>query len=206
RSEAALGGGGITVDGVQVADTEVLRTVGGPAQVVENTGEAPLDLTLTTFGVPEVPRPAGGTSYAIERAFFTLEGEPFDPTRMAVGDRFVTVLRVQPFSDQGGRLMVDDPLPAGVEIDNPALLGSGDIAGVDWLRTVRPEAAEYRSDRFLAAVDWRPGTGSTKGFDLAYVARAVSPGAFHAPAARVEDMYRPARRAWTDTGRITITP
>ncbi|MGR3466817.1 MAG: MG2 domain-containing protein, partial [Shimia sp.] len=46
RSEAALGGGGITVDGVQVADTEVLRTVGGPAQVVENTGEAPLDLTL----------------------------------------------------------------------------------------------------------------------------------------------------------------
>ena len=39
---------------------------------------------------------------------------------------------------------------------------------------------------------------------LAYVARAVTPGVYHQPAASVEDMYRPRYRARTDTGRVTI--
>jgi len=96
--------------------------------------------------------------------------------------------------------MVNDSLLAGFEIDNPILLSGGDIKGMDWLRPVRGETAEFRSDRFLAAVDWR----SDKPFQLAYIVRAVSPGNFHHPAASVEDMYRPQYRARTDTGRAVI--
>ena len=60
--------------------------------------------------------------------------------------------------------------------------------------------AEYRQDRFLAAVDRM----DNQPFRLAYVVRAVSPGVFHHPAPSVEDMYRPDFRAVGDTGRVTV--
>ena len=96
--------------------------------------------------------------------------------------------------------MVNDPLPAGFEIDNPNLLSSGDVRGLDWLQPTYAEFSEFRSDRFLAAVDWR----SDKPFRLAYVVRAVSPGEYHHPAASVEDMYRPQFRANTSASRLTV--
>ena len=61
---------------------------------------------------------------------------------------------------------------------------------------------EFRSDRFVAAMDLAPA-GSTR-FQFAYVVRAVSPGTFAHPAALVEDMYRPERRARTDSGRVQV--
>ena len=61
---------------------------------------------------------------------------------------------------------------------------------------------EFRSDRFVAAVD-RSANDSTE-FQLAYVVRAVSPGSFAHPAAQVEDMYRPEYRARTGAGHVKI--
>jgi uncharacterized protein YfaS (alpha-2-macroglobulin family) len=97
--------------------------------------------------------------------------------------------------------MVDDPLPAGFEIDNPNLLRAGDIGALDWLDLdVATNATEFRQNRFLAAVDWR----SSHSFRLAYIVRAISPGTFHHPAASVEDMYRPQFRARSETGTLRI--
>jgi uncharacterized protein YfaS (alpha-2-macroglobulin family) len=74
---------------------------------------------------------------------------------------------------------------------------------LDWLDAVTEvQMAEFRQDRFLAAVDRRDG----ESFRLAYVLRAVTPGSFHHPAASVEDMYRPAFRAHTASGRVTVSP
>jgi uncharacterized protein YfaS (alpha-2-macroglobulin family) len=98
--------------------------------------------------------------------------------------------------------MVNDPLPAGLEIDNPNLLRSGDLRALDWLDPSSTENAEFRSDRFLAAVD----QSGDRRIQLAYILRAVSPGEFHHPAALVEDMYRPDYRATTASGRVTIQP
>ncbi|UWQ58183.1 alpha-2-macroglobulin family protein [Leisingera caerulea] len=158
------------------------------------------DITLTTLGVPEVPPAAGGFGYTIERSYFTLEGQPLDAGSVQAGARFVAVLRVKPHEKTGARLMINDPLPAGFEIDNPNLLRSGDLRDLDWLNPAEAEHAEFRSDRFLAAVNVRDATPVT----LAYVVRAVTPGAFHHPAASVEDMYRPAYRARTGTGRVVV--
>ncbi len=187
---------GVAVDGPFVRLLEDRMTEG---LAITTTLEA-TDLTLTTIGVPVIAPPAGGTGYAIRREHFTLDGERLDASALRVGQRFVTVLTVDPASDLGARLMVDDPLPAGVEIDNPSLLRSGDVRALDWLTLSEARHAEFRSDRFLAVVDLRGRDRVT----LAYVARAVSPGAYHHPAASVEDMYRPTQRARTDTGRVTI--
>lgn len=194
---------GLRVDGAPVSGPFVKVLHGDtPVQGIEITAasDRATDLTLTTMGVPETPPEAGGTGYSIERQFLSMEGEPIDPDQMAIGDRFVTVLKVTPFEDTGARLIVDDPLPAGVEIDNPNLLRAGDVGALDWLDLSEADHAEFRSDRFIAAVDMRDGETVT----LAYIARAVSPGAFHHPAASVEDMYRPSYRARTDTGRVTV--
>ncbi len=158
------------------------------------------DITMTVTGIPDVPLAAGGTGYAIERVYFSMEGEPLDQSALSVGTRFVTVLTVTPFEDGGARLMIDDPLAAGIEIDNPNLLRSGDVRSLDWLDLSEARHTEFRSDRFLAAVDLQ----DRKPVTLAYVARAVTPGAFHHPAASVEDMYRPQNRAHTNTGRVVV--
>ena len=98
--------------------------------------------------------------------------------------------------------MINDPLPAGFEIDNPNLLRGGDIRALDWLDlNAEAQTTEFRQDRFLAAVDWR----SDDPFRLAYIVRATSPGEFHHPAASVEDMYRPQFRARSGIGRVIVT-
>ncbi|MFZ5964373.1 alpha-2-macroglobulin family protein [Thalassococcus sp. BH17M4-6] len=194
---------GLSVDGAPVSGPFVRRLAGDALipQAITNTSSSPADITLTTLGVPEVPAPPGGYGYAIKREYFTMEGDPVSDT-IRQGDRLVTVLTVRPAEETGARLMIDDPLPAGFEIDNPNLLRAGDIRALDWLRTADADYSEFRSDRFLTAVDWR----GTEPLRLAYVVRAVSPGTFHHPAALVEDMYRPQYRARTDTSRITIQP
>lgn len=170
---------------------------------VHNGGAEAAELTLTTFGVPLVPEPAGGNGYTIERRYFTMEGQSVHVNEVAQGTRLVTVLSVTPWDHSEGRLMVSDPLPAGFEIDNPHLLRAGDVKALDWLElTVTPQNTEFRQDRFLAAVDW----SSDKPFRLAYVVRAITPGVFHHAAPLVEDMYRPTYRAHGDTAQVRITP
>ncbi|SLN20284.1 hypothetical protein PEL8287_00838 [Roseovarius litorisediminis] len=168
---------------------------------VRNTGDRDTDITLTTTGVPAVPADPGGYGFGITRSYYDLEGNPVTLGNIISGTRLVTVLRVTPFEKGAARLMINDPLPAGLEIDNPNLLRSGDIRALDWLEPPEVRHSEFRTDRFLAAVDWH----SEKPFQLAYIVRAVASGHYHHPAATVEDMYRPTYRANGATGRMQVT-
>lgn len=196
--------GDITIDGV-AARAPLVRvlTHGNKPVSVRNNSDAPSVVTVTAYGVPDVPEPSGGSGYRIERAYFTLQGMPVDPQVLSVGTRLVTVLTVWPIADGQARLMIDDPIPAGFEIENANLLRGGDVSGLDWLtKDIHPEMTQARDDRFLAAIDWR----ATDPFSIAYIVRAVSPGSYHHPAAQVEDMYRASYRAQTAAGRIKIIP
>jgi uncharacterized protein YfaS (alpha-2-macroglobulin family) len=104
---------------------------------------------------------------------------------------------------RAARLVVDDPLPAGFEIDNPNLIRAGDVAALGAIRVPETVAhTEFRSDRFVAALN--RGAGDPTSFQLAYIVRAVSPGHFLHPAATVMDMYRPDQRARTATGAVDV--
>ena len=195
---------GLRVDG-EPPEGPIVRTI-RPGEVshrpitVENAGPA-TEIVLTTAGVPTEPGPAGGNGYRIERSYYSPEGEQVGTERVAQNARLVAVLTVETEQDLAGRLIVDDPLPAGFEIDNPHLLRAGAIDAFPWLTpSDEVRTAEFRTDRFLAAVD-HDGKGT---FHLAYIVRAVSPGHYRHPAAIVEDMYRPEHRAWTKTGRVEV--
>ncbi|CUH64643.1 hypothetical protein TG4357_01410 [Thalassovita gelatinovora] len=174
--------------------------IGAQPMAIRNVSGAATPITLTTTGVPEGEVEAAGYGYRIDRFYYNMEGQQIMPDQVATGSRLVTVVKVTAFEDGGARLMVNDPLPAGFEIDNPNLLRQGDIRALDWLDPAWAEYSEFRADRFLAAVDLRKGGN----FELAYIVRAISPGEFHHPAATVEDMYRPQYRANTASGRVRI--
>lgn len=165
--------------------------------------ERPAQAMVNVSGIPATPEPAGGDGYQIERAYYDLDGRRVDPAALTQGERLIAVITVTADTPRQARLLIDDPLPAGFEIENPRLLKSGEITAIPWLGLQEVAThTEFRADRFIAAVD-RDARAPTQ-LQLAYRVRAVSPGVFSHPAATVEDMYRPQRRAWTGTGRVEV--
>ncbi|SFR35849.1 alpha-2-macroglobulin family protein [Litoreibacter janthinus] len=198
RQGAGLSLNGEAVDGplVKVLDEDAQEAVR-----ISNSTADDTTVTLTAIGVSEDPVAAGGNGYRISRDYYDLDGNPVDASLVTSGTRLVAVLTVTPLATGEARLMVNDPLPAGFEIDNPNLLRSGDVKSLPWLNTdANVRNTEFRDDRFLAAVDHY----GTKEFQLAYILRAVAAGDYHHPAASVEDMYRPFYRARTDQGRVQV--
>ena len=192
---------GITLDGAAVSGPMVRVLEGGGAPVVVRNDGPDTVLTVTTFGQPLEPVAAGGNGYAITRSYYTLQGEPANLDGAKVGDRVVVVLEVTPFGRGEARLMVEDPLPAGFEIDNPNLISGGAVTDLSFLDLAGEVAhAEFRQDRFMAALD-RMDNAS---FRLGYILRAVSPGTYHQPAASVQDMYRPDLNAQSDPATVTV--
>jgi len=193
---------GEKIDGVLYRGFRATDISAAPVVII-NEGEQAADAVTTVRGIPVTPPPAGGNGYSIERAFYDLEGRRIDPSRVAQGDRLVVVVTVTADERRAARLILTDPLPAGFEIDNPNLVRSGDVSSIPWLGLVDSAAHKaFLADRFAAAVDRSAGDGGQ--FQLAYVVRAVSPGVFSHPAATVEDMYRPMRRAWTGQSTIEV--
>ena len=171
---------------------------------VTNSGKGSVQAVVSVSGAPVTPEPPAESGFKIERNYFTLDGQPADPTQAKQNERFVVVLKVTEPQPQFGRVIVADYLPAGFEIDNPHLVSSGDTGKLPWITdAAEPVNTEFRDDRFTAAFD--RAKDSPPVFTVAYVVRAVSPGTYVLPQAYVEDMYRPDRFGRTATGKIEIT-
>jgi uncharacterized protein YfaS (alpha-2-macroglobulin family) len=170
---------------------------------ITNTGDAPVQAVVSVSGSPITPEPAASNGFKIERNYFTLDGKPVDISKARQNDRFAVVLKVTEAKPEFGHIMVSDYLPAGLEIDNPHLVSSGDTGTLDWIEDgEEPENTEFRDDRFTAAID--RATDSKAVFTVAYVVRAVTPGKYVLPQAYVEDMYNPSRYGRTGTGTVEV--
>jgi uncharacterized protein YfaS (alpha-2-macroglobulin family) len=170
--------------------------------VIANKSNEPLEAVLTTIAAPIDPLPAGGDGFAIERTYYTMDGEEANITEAAQNERYVVVLTVTEKNAWPSRVLVSDLLPAGFQIDNPSIVGSAELTNFDWLGDTEAAHLEFRDDRFIAAFN-RDGS-SDREFRFAYVVRAVTPGDYAHPAASVEDMYRPQFSARTATGRMEV--
>jgi uncharacterized protein YfaS (alpha-2-macroglobulin family) len=197
---------------------------------VANQGSTPVDAVITVMGAALTPEPAVAKGFTITRSYYTLDGKPVDLASASGGsasikqnERLIAVVKIDA-DEAGGRILLVDHLPAGFEIENPHLVASGDVKALPWLKTsVAPEHTEFRDDRFVAAFNFSnaqvqtnadPGSspdstpqakGPATSTTVAYMVRAVTPGAYVHPAATVEDMYRPDRYARTAAGKLTVT-
>ena len=172
-----------------------------PLTIANHTGE-PVSAMLTTVAAPADPLPAGGDGFAIERTYYTLDGEEANITEATQNERYVVVLKVTEHNSWPSRIIITDLLPAGFEIDNPSLVDSAKLSNFDWLGETEAAHTEFRYDRFVAA--FNRSEGDNREVTLAYVVRAVTPGTYDLPAAQVEDMYRPQYSARTATGRMQV--
>lgn len=165
---------------------------------VEPEGAGPLYATVDTVGVPVKFEVTTSESLTIKREWFRTDGTAYDGKALHEGEALLVRLTL----DAAERIrdgLVTDLLPGGLEAENlnladPAQWQEVQIEGSslgDSLTSNDARYAEYRDDRFVAAVDLYPG--STK--RLYYLVRAVSPGTFVVPPPLLEDMYRPELRA-----------
>jgi uncharacterized protein YfaS (alpha-2-macroglobulin family) len=169
---------------------------------IVNNGKDALEAVVTASAIPAQPLPAGGDGIAIERTYFRLDGSEANVSEVKQNERFVAVLKVTQLNDWGSRIVVNDLLPAGFQIDNPGLVSSATLGNFAWLAPTEAGHLEFRDDRFIAAFNREQG--ATSGFTVAYVVRAVTPGTYAHPAATVEDMYRPQFSARTASGLMAV--
>ncbi len=169
---------------------------------VINRSNENLEGVITVTGVPSKALPSGGDGFEIKREFYTLDGKQIDPSTVAQNERFVVVLTITEQNNWPSRIVVNDLLPAGFEIDNPRLVSSAELGNFDWLERTTAAYTEFRNDRFVAA--FNRTERDTREIALAYVVRAVSPGTYVLPAAVVEDMYRPHLSARTAQGVVEV--
>jgi uncharacterized protein YfaS (alpha-2-macroglobulin family) len=181
------------------------RTLGAaaPALTVANRGTQPLWRSVSITGVVKAELPAESDGYSVARYVFNPDGSAADLTKARQTDLFVVVLKgTRKNAGPAARSLIVDLLPAGFEIQN-ATAPTGDTAGgYSWLKDLTsPDYTEARDDRYIAALDLPGGTSE---FTLAYVVRAVTPGAFKYPALDVEDMYDPETYGRTAIGKLTV--
>jgi uncharacterized protein YfaS (alpha-2-macroglobulin family) len=173
---------------------------------VANPGAAAAQAVITVAGIPTGVEPALNQGFGLERVIYTMKGEKADPARLRQNERYVVALTVSDPGARYGRLLLVDPVPAGLEIENANLTEGTSVAGLDWLKQeVYPVHTESRDDRYVAAFERSGGTSQKPVFTVAYIARAVSPGRYVAPAAVIEDMYRPDRFGRTGFGTVDIS-
>jgi hypothetical protein len=210
-------GGPVTIalDGQPNAGRRVMIEAANAARAMafRNDGRAQVWRTVTTSGPPRTAPAAVANGFSIDKRIVSLTGGAVDPMNLTQGARVIVVITGRAQGLRTHPAVVVDLLPAGLEIES-VLTPEDGVGQTLWDGTRRdgqfafvgeisePRVAEARDDRFVGAIDLRNGGG----FTFAYMARAVTPGAYTLPAAAVEDMYRPGVHARTSVGRIRIAP
>lgn len=170
-----------------------------PALRLVNRGPGACWYTVRIEGVPVAadakPEDAG---LAVRREFHDAEGRPLDAVRLKQGTLVVVKLTLDTRGAPLDNLVIEDLLPAGWEVENPALATSRTLPWLD-ARTEWCLHRELRDDRVLLF------TGAVSGkAAYYYAARAVTPGVFALPPVRAEAMYRPEVRSLHGGGRVEV--
>jgi len=172
---------------------------GTAATTVSNEGPGTMYVTRRVEGVPLAALPEVSAGISVKREWLTLDGAPLQTNVLTRGDLLVVKLTVnagvQPVND----VIVEDLLPACLEIECADLRKAGTLPWIvnpatDWV--VHNEA---RDDRMLVF-------GATTFGDHVYFysARVVTSGQFTLPAITATRMYAPEVEARTKAGVVTV--
>jgi alpha-2-macroglobulin len=174
--------------------------------IVKNTGPEPVPASVLVTGDGVELEPSAESGFKIERRTYAPDGREIAFDKLKQNDRVVVVLKVTEIEPKLGQIIVEDRLPAGFDIENPALLKGSDLKAFAWLPSAySPVFSAFRDDRFVAAYTLSDTARKIPAqITMAYVMRAVSPGVYSHAGARVEDMYRPDRFARTSGARVEI--
>jgi uncharacterized protein YfaS (alpha-2-macroglobulin family) len=214
-------GGGEAAPGEILIDGEVVATFGMAGQDPEQpivvsgedwqrrrveiraTGPGLAYYTILDEGVPRQAPAQVSEGLLMTRTYFDDAGERIDPRDINQGAAVFCRLALASSKGTVKNVVVSDLVPAGLEIENPRLMGS---AHLDWIERVDPRAArldldylDVRDDRLLLF------TTAESGQRIYYYGlRAVTAGRFVLPPVRAEAMYDPDVRSVQDGGEVSI--
>lgn len=164
--------------------TTAIITVRGPGHAY---------VMAITEGVPVQPldKPESH-GMSISRRFTDRAGRKLDPNAFVQGDLIMVDVVVSGAGLQN--VVVEDLLPAGLEIEN-AHLQTSENAGQNSSYDCQTDP---RDDRMIAYI------GSCSGYTLHYAVRAVTPGTFVLPPAQASCMYDPDIYARTASSTVRV--
>jgi uncharacterized protein YfaS (alpha-2-macroglobulin family) len=173
----------------------------------KNTSDGHMFISLTSSGHAKRFAEADQNKIGLEKTVLDLNtSQAIELQEVKQGQEVLVQIVIDVKSSYGSaEISLEDPVPAGFEIENPRLSGARSLDALSDM--TEPDFREYRDDRFMAA--WTLDSGMTHTIDagklkIAYIMRAVTPGSFLVPATRVEDMYRPRVRANTKESRVVV--
>jgi hypothetical protein len=226
QAELSLGGGQLAAaDGGKPIDfhadhdlaaklLEGVAADGGRAFAVTIVGDdkARAYVSWVQSGVPLTPPPDQDQGMKVRRRYLDEDGSPIGPS-VRTGQLIRVELTVEAPPDTDN-LVIEDLLPAGLEIENPNLKTSaasaeqahaaGQSAGTDGQELpLEVNRVDARDDRLvLMASVPRAGVGR-----YAYLVRAVAPGRFVVPPVHAECMYDEGINSIAEGGgRLTVEP
>jgi uncharacterized protein YfaS (alpha-2-macroglobulin family) len=188
---------------------------------LSNRGEREVWQTISVHGIPKLPLPPEESGISLKREFWTLDGQPASLDAVRQNDRLIVTLRGTLGDDRHHEVALLDLLPAGFEIEGAVPVNKDGDSPYAWLGKQRPmRLKETRDDRLVASFVsypernfWRryyaedeDAAENSPAFLVAYIVRAVTPGHYVLPAATAADMYRPAIKARTTMGAVTVLP
>jgi len=173
---------------------------GPPEITITNAGPGPLYCYLKSSGVPigelELEK---DSLLEVRRRLLNEEGEPLVGTEIRQGQLIVVEISVNTLGKRLDNLVIEDLLPAGLELENANLKTS---QAVTWVKNDSPMPVRHvdqRDDRIV----FFPGAfaGTKKVF---YAARAVTTGQYIHPAVSASCMYAPAIKSVHGSGSLTV--
>ena len=169
--------------------------------VLTNAGSSAIYVSRRIRAVPTAEaQPDVDAGLKIRRQWLDRDGEPLDTARLTRGDLIVVRLTLTVPPETGGNLIIEDLLPACLEIENGDVARGGMLAWLDANASQWVLHREVRDDRLLLFAD---GLSGQKTFH--YAARVVTAGEFAIPPVTVSDMYTPERMSRNGGGRVTVT-
>lgn len=202
--------GRVLLDGRELAtfdDTQILRVTN-----LREPGELTLEMTggagrahysVLTRGAPlaENYKPSSN-GLEIRREYLSRDGAPLDGPA-AQGDLLVLKIGVRSPEGPLDNVVVQNLLPAGLEIENPRLATTERLSAMAAMddEMLTPAYQDLRDDRVLFFADL---DGGGKWRTMYSLVRAVSPGRFQVPPARAEAMYHPELRASGERGELIV--
>ncbi len=169
---------------------------------IHNDGPGELYYSFRTEGVPSTNAMIeSDDGLQIRRTWCDLDGKPRDMSRpLAQGDLIVVHIALDTQDRELDNLIVEDLLPAGLEIENPNLATA---QLVPWIKE-KSDWCIYRDQRDDRLLLFSGTVRGTRHFY--YAARAVTPGRFIQPAVTACCMYDPAVRSAHGAGIVEVTP
>jgi uncharacterized protein YfaS (alpha-2-macroglobulin family) len=158
--------------------------------------------SVRTRGIPS------GAAYSpqasgleVARTYLGRDGKPVEANTVAQGALVVVRFAVRATSGAVANVVLENLLPAGLEVENPRLSTTERLPWMEDPGQASPAHLDLRDDRILLFTDL-PKSDWQVHYALL---RAVTPGVFRLPPAQAEAMYAPEVRASGEAATFTVT-